>query len=66
MLLARPILIRSKSEPVGCAVLVHGLDRVTRGKVMIRIPLLNQRSGIVSPLVASITLQIVAKIPRDI
>ncbi len=66
VLLARPILDRSESEPIGGAVLVLAMDRMAGSQMLVRVPALNQRSNFMSPFFIPVTIEVISEVPVDI
>ena len=66
VLAARPFLYRREAEPVGRAVLVLAMHWMTRGQMMVRVPLLDQRARRVRPCLVAEAVEIVAEVPRDV
>src|SRR4029079_6117196 len=66
VLAARPLLYRRESEPVRRAILGLAVHWMTRGQMMVRVPLLDQRACRVRPGLVTEAVQIVAEVPRHV
>src|SRR6185437_7889878 len=61
-----PFLKRREAEPTGSSILMDVIHRMAGGEMTIWVPLLDQRSRIVGPLIIAVAVEIVAQVPGDV